>query len=109
MDRRDTLITCYHRLGMSQSDMLRALACNGYIISERHLRRLFVRLSLSRRKGYAHVADVILFIKNELKESGRLHGYRWMWQKCLLHGYNIPRRYVEIILSTLDPDGTAFR
>ena len=108
MDSRDILIATFHRMGMNYVDMTYALARNGFIISLRHLKRQLLRLGLSRRT-YADIGDVLMFVKNELKNSGRLHGYRWMWQKCLNHGLNVPRRYIQIIMSAVDPDGSAFR
>ena len=40
---------------------------------------------------------------------GKLHGYRWMYNKCKLEGLNVCQRDVRIILGVLDPEGCAFR
>jgi hypothetical protein len=106
---RDELISKYFDLGLNYSDILQALIPHGYIISERHLRRILAARSLSRRKKYAATDDVIRFIQRELSQSGKLHGYRWMWQKCLQNGLTVRRDDVQLILSMLDPSGSAFR
>ena len=66
------------------SDIAHALALfSGMVISERHVKRILKREGLFRRKNYCDVADIITFVEDQLKGSGRQHGYRWMAQKCL--------------------------
>ena len=109
MADRDQLCETLFHLGMSQSDMLYVLATHGYILSQRHLKRILASKSLTRRKHYTDIADVVLYIQRELRQSGRLHGYRWMWEKCLQNGMKVRRDHVQQILALADPDGTAFR
>ena len=77
--------------------------------SQRHLRRLLTGMNLSRRKHYSDIGEVVLYIHKLLKGSGKLHGYRWMYHKCQLHGYNVRKEDVRLILSCLDPEGVNFR
>lgn len=105
---RDNLIIYLFNLGLTQSEMLRVLADYGFIISARHLRRLLCSLSL-RRRSSSDISDVIRFINAQIKSSGMLHGYRWMWEKCKAHGYSVARNDVQKIMSMLDPDAAAFR
>ena len=93
MNDREVLIRTFFDLGMSQVHILKALANHGYIISQRHLRRLLCSMSLSRRGNYSDIAEIIRFIHNELKQSGKLHGYRWMLQKCLSSGLRVLSMY----------------
>jgi glutamine phosphoribosylpyrophosphate amidotransferase len=109
MNERGELVNDLFKLGLSQQEMLVALAHNGYIISQRHLRRILVSQSLRRRKNYSDIGDVIRLIQKEMSHSGRLHGYRWMWEKCLQNGLKVKRDDVQQILTILDPDSTAFR
>ena len=109
MLERDDLIRYLFNLGLTQSEMLGVLAGHGFIISARHLRRLLASLSLRRRGCNSDIADVIRFISEEIKSSGMLHGYRWMWEKCKEHGYTVARNDVQKIMSILDPDAAAFR
>ena len=109
MNERGELVNDLFKLGLSQQEMLVALAHNGYIISQRHLRRILVSQSLRRRKNYSDIGDVIRLIQKEMSHSGRLHGYRWMWEKCLQNGLKVKRDDVQQILTILDPDSTVFR
>lgn len=108
MDEREQLVTVLFHLGLSQKDIVIALSTFGYIVSGRHLRRILSSLAL-RRRSYSDIADVIMFIEEEMKSSGSLHGYRWMHQKCQEAGFCVRRRDVEVILKHLDPIGTELR
>jgi hypothetical protein len=55
------------------------------------------------------MTDIVNFIDKQLKESGKLHGYRWMAQKCLVNGLKFTQEEVRIILCTLDPEGSQQR
>jgi hypothetical protein len=109
MEERSELIQSLYHLGLSHKDILVALSVHGYILSERHLRRILASLSLWRRRGYSDLADVVRFVQAELNASGCLHGYRWMYQKCLQAGLRVRRDDIRIILTHLDPEGSAFR
>ena len=76
-------ISFYFDLGMNYNDMLKSLAVRqGVIISKRHLIRLLKMHGYSRRQ-YDDLGDEIDFIMQQLKGNGNLHGYRWMYSKCM--------------------------
>lgn len=105
MDDRDKFIEFYFNLGMTQREILSALAHNqGIILSQRHLRRILSRHSLGRRKNFSDIGDVVLYI-NETLANGNKHGYRWMFNKLELHGMRVRKEDVRVILQALDPEG----
>ena len=106
---RNVLINFYFSLGMSQRDIVIALALNhGLTISQRHLRRVLKDLHLCRR-NYTDIVEAVQYIERALEESGRQHGYRWMFERFINHGIRIRREDVHIILSCLDPVGCQLR
>ena len=96
---RDSMIEFYFRLGMSYKDILKSLALQGFIISdsERHLNRLLRARSLHRRRYDLDAG--IDFIVDQLQGSGKDHGYRWMYTKCIQQGIRIRKEDVRILLS----------
>jgi hypothetical protein len=100
----------YFDLGLQQKDIVFCLARNhGIIISERHLRRLLKDLNLYRRKNYTSIEDTVLFINQQIQESGKLHGYRWMHERCKINGIKARQQDVRMILSALDPNSVEKR
>lgn len=96
-------------LGMNYNDILQSLAVrHGVILSKRHLIRVLKMHGLKRRE-YADLGEVIDFIMHQLEGSGRLHGYRWMYNKCLKNGIHAKKEDVRLILAALDPDASAIR
>ena len=79
------------------------------IISKATLKRILKRLHLSRKSNYSDIVDVALFVIKELENSGQLHGYRWMHQKCINAGFIVPRDTVHDLLKLLDPAGISIR
>ena len=54
--------------------IVRALAIyHDIIISEKHVKRILKSMGLYRRKNYSDITDVIDFIEQQLKESGKQH------------------------------------
>ena len=107
---RDELVALYFGLGFRQSEICFALIqTHGIMISERHLRRVLRRLHLYRRKHTSQLLDVALFIANELENSGKYHGYRWMHRICLNAGFVVSQQHVATILQILDYDGVESR
>ncbi|KAL2087589.1 uncharacterized protein LOC109138370 [Larimichthys crocea] len=104
---RDSMIELYFRLGMKYKDILKSLALEGFIISERHLHRLLRARSLHRRRYDLDAG--IDFIVDQLQGSGKDHGYRWMYTKCIQHGIRIRKEDVRILLSLLDPVASQLR
>ena len=83
---RNALINFYFSLGMSQRDIVITLALNhGLTISQCHLRRVLKVLHLCRR-NYTDIFEAVQYIERALEESGRHHGYRWMFERCINHG-----------------------
>ncbi|CAL9702157.1 unnamed protein product [Knipowitschia caucasica] len=104
---RDSIIEFYFRLGMSYKDILKSLALQGTIITERHLNRI-LRARLLYRRRYDLDAGID-FIVDQLQGPGKDHGYRWMFTKCKQHGISIKKEDVRILLSLLDPIGSQAR
>lgn len=103
---RDSIIQLYFEMGLKYADITRALAVyHQIIITERHLKRILKKLGLFRRKEYSNVVDVISFVEQQLQESGKLHGYRWMTQKCKVNGLKCTQEEIRIIIRVLDPEG----
>ncbi|KAK0134211.1 hypothetical protein N1851_030223 [Merluccius polli] len=70
--------------------------------------RLPVKHRLNRRQ-YADLGEVIDFIMQQLEGPGRLHGYRWMYSKCLENGICAKKEDVRLILAALDPHSSDMR
>ena len=80
----------YFQLGLGQKHIVTSVAINhNIIISERHLRSILKSLNLYRRKNDSDIENVVVFINDTLKESGKMHGYRWMHDKCELNGIKV--------------------
>ncbi|XP_041864801.1 uncharacterized protein LOC121654649 [Melanotaenia boesemani] len=92
---------------MSYKCILKSLALQGTIISERHLNRI-LRARLLYRRRY-DLDTGIDFIVDQLQGPGKDHGYRWMFTKCKQHGISIRKEDVRILLSLLDPVGSQVR
>ncbi|ELT99089.1 hypothetical protein CAPTEDRAFT_217314 [Capitella teleta] len=105
---RDDLIEYLFQLQLSQRDILSCLTHYGFTVSARHLRRILASRRL-RRGEYADLIDTALFIDTQLAASGKLHGYRWMWEKLKENGLIARKEDVRLILTFLDPDGVASR
>ncbi|XP_048124321.1 uncharacterized protein LOC125310724 [Alosa alosa] len=103
------LVRIYHGLGMAYKEILRTLATqHGMVMSLSTLKRM-LRANRLRRREYDDLGHIIEFILNELQGSGRLHGYRWMYCKCIEHGLRVRKEDVRIILSAVDPESTQCR
>ena len=104
------IISKYYYLGFSYKDILGALAINHRIfISLRTLKRRLCGQRLFRRKHLTDVLDVASFILKQIRESGNMHGYRWMHLKCLQAGKVVQRDTVYAIMKILDPEGLELR
>ena len=72
--QREDIINVYFGMGLKYCDIVRALAIyHDIIISEKHVKRILKSMGLYRRKNYSDIIDVIDFIKQQLKESGKQH------------------------------------
>jgi hypothetical protein len=105
-----TFITKYFKNGLNYCEIVAMLARENDInISERHLKRLLSKYGLFRRHHYTDVEEVSDFIRKQLQSSGQLHGYRWMWLKCLQHGFVVQKETIRHLLKLLDPNGVETR
>ena len=89
-----------------------ALAANHRIIISltlRTLKRSLRSQHLFRRKYHTDVLDIARFVSDQLRESGGLHGYRWMHLKCRQAGFVTTRQVVYTIMQILDKDGVELR
>lgn len=66
-------------------------------------------MSLYRRQNYTNIIGVCEFIHAQLRQSGRMHGYRLMHLKCIQHGLIVQKESVHELLRTLDPQGLEIR
>ena len=106
---RDALCKMYFDMGQKYRQICRTLATyHGIVLSERQLCRTLRRMNLTRRT-YSPIGDIIEFVHGELGASGRMPGYRLMWERCLEYGYRVRKEDVRLLLRVLDPDGVAVR
>lgn len=105
----ENLIRVYYGMGMSYKDIASTLAQRHHVIvGVRHLKRILRKLGIGRRK-YDQLADVVMFIQNELRGSGALHGYRMMYAKCTEAGLSVRKEDIRVIMGDLDPLGVETR
>ena len=110
MTDRERLVSSYFMLGLPYEDILAILATNhDVVISIRTLHRILRSLSCYRRLHASPLPSIVEFIQLLLRQSGALHGYRWLHQRCIQEGFVISRDDVRVLLSILDPTGVAFR
>ncbi|KAK2810384.1 hypothetical protein Q5P01_000407 [Channa striata] len=106
----EPFIELYFELGLKYKDIKSVLSSkHNFHISERHLKRILRARGYSRRKAYSDLADMVDFIRNQLQNSGQLHGYRWMYVKCRKHGLRVRKDDVRLVLKELDPRGVSLR
>ena len=82
---------------------------HGIILSVRHLIRILHSRNLTRRKNQTDFNIVVDFIMEEQRQSGIMHGYRWMHQKCKERGIRVWKEDVRLLMSLLDPESVALR
>jgi len=108
----ELLIESYFYLGVTYREIVTAMKLRDNVsLSERHLKRLLRSYGLHRRVYSADVdmGPISEFIEAQLKESGRLHGYRWMYNKCQLAGFQVTREIVRQLCKHFDPVGVELR
>lgn len=108
---RDDLIKRYFALGFDYSEILSCLLfSHGISLSLRQLKRILARLQLRRRKNYTDLNDVLGAIQDELNGSGRLLGYRAVWQKLKTErNMAVNKETVRHAMRLLDPEGVEAR
>jgi hypothetical protein len=109
-EERNDLVKLYFELGLQYKHICSLLETNhGMQLSYRHLKRVISSLGLQRRKTFSDIEIAVEFISKDLHGSGSLHGYRWMYQKCLLKGITVRKEHVRHLLQILDPEGVEQR
>lgn len=53
---------------------------------------------LSHHRAYSDPAVLVEFIRNQLRYSGQLHRYRWMYAKCRENGLHVKKENVRLVL-----------
>ena len=105
-NERGAIISIYFHIGLIYSDIVRALSTyHQLVMSESHLKRILRSIGLFRQKQYSDIGDVINFVEQQLTKSGKLHGYRWMAQKCKGNGLKSTQEEIRTILRIPDPEG----
>lgn len=91
------MILFYFHTGVNYTDFLKGLAARhgvvAVVLSKRHLIRLLKRYNLNQ-KQYANLSNVVV---HQLDGPGRLHGYRWMYNKCMKNGIRAKKEDVHLI------------
>ena len=106
----EQFIDFYFELGLKYKDITSVLGNrHGFLVSERHLKRILRARGHARRHAYSELAVLVDFIHNQLQYSGQLHGYRWMYAKCREHGLRVRKEDVHLVLKELNPRGVALR
>lgn len=110
MDREE-LIAFYFSMGYTAMQIHQFLTMrHGVLLSLRHLRRLMWRLGLYSRGRPSSMNDIVPAIQTELNGSGRLLGYRGMWQRLkTVYGLRISQNTTRLLLGLMDPEGVALR
>lgn len=105
-----SLCKLYFRLGYTNNEILQLLRDkHNILISLRTVKRILNSCHLFRRKKFSSLEQVISFVQEQLKNSGQLHGYRWMHLKCKQYGLTVKSTTVRLILKGLDPEGVELR
>lgn len=108
MDVED-LISGYFNLGFQHQEIVDHLKKDGVQISLKTVKRKLKTLNLWRRRDYSDIHEVRNFISQQLKTSGKLLGYRWMWLRCLQNQLVVKQETVRQIIHLLDPEGVEKR
>ena len=108
---REELMVIYFSMGYTAMQIHTFLTMrHGMMFSLRHLRRLMWRLGLYSRGRPSNMNDIVDAITTELNGSGRLLGYRSMWQRLTtLYGLRVSQNVTRLLLGVMDPGGVALR
>lgn len=107
-DERIQLIKLWHQQEMPLNDIVHLLGNRGHETSRRQLTRILSHHDL-RRRQYCSEATLVTFIHDTLQGSGNLHGYRWMYERCIANGIRCRKEDVRQILAALDAHGVQQR
>ena len=107
---REEIICHYFQANLSYSEILYFLEKNHrWEISLRHLHRVLRKCNLSRLLNKSTLNSVIDFVKEQLRGSYSLKGYRYMHIKAGMAGLVVDRETIRTILKALNPEGVLLR
>ena len=108
---REQLIAHYFQSGYTALQICSVLALHHQIcLSIRHLRRLLWSMGLRIHSQHAPAHELVAALRNELRGSGRLLGYRLMWHRLNYHyGLRVSQNITRQLLGILDPEGVRMR
>lgn len=55
------------------------------------------------------ILQIALFMLEQCEGHGQMHGYRWMYLKCLDRGFVVDQETVRGLLQSIDPEGVEYR
>lgn len=91
--------------GLQQLQIRAHLRRNGIIMSRSTLQRTLKRLNLYRKINHTPLNIVRDFVIEQIQQSGRLLGYRWMHLRCIQAKLTVSRVTVYNIMKEVDPVG----
>lgn len=95
----DAVIRFYFLHGLSYKEILVQLALHhDTYISLKTLKRKLKTLNLFRRKEKTDLETLVLYLQEELRASGQMHGYKWMHAKCVERGLIVTQETVRMAL-----------
>ena len=107
---RNEIIKNYFSKGLSYKEIRCLLVkCHNIFVSQCNLKRLINGMGFYRKLNFSDENEVRAFINMQLDSSCHLHGYRWMFQKCVQHGLVTTQHKVRRLLRLLDPKGVENR
>ena len=105
-DLRDHMIEEYFHLGFNYKEIIDCLFLNNEIpLSLRQLKRILAKKKLGRRR-FSNLDEIADAMDEELKGSGRIVGYRSMWQRLVVDNkLSVSKEFVRSALRIMDPEG----
>ena len=93
----DALIRKYFNLGHSNKEIRLLLQKKGYFVSGTTIKRRLRLMQLFRRKNYSPLGEVIDFVKDEIKGSGKNLGYKSMHLRCIQNNFTVTQNTIRHI------------
>ena len=108
---RDNLIKSYFHLGLQYQEILAfSILSHGIVRSLHQLQRILACRGLRRGHTTSDIDDVLQAVETDLSGSGRIVGYRGMWQRLRQdHNLVIGKETVRHVLRIVDPEGVERR
>lgn len=74
-------------------------------ISFHTLNRRLKELDFSRQIDYTPINIVSRYLEVCIQDSNPLHGYKWVYRKCISNEFVVQHETVRSILKIIDPEG----